>query len=141
MDLLARREHSQAELQRKLLARGYPAADVGPVLVRLAEEQLLSDERFAEAFVHARMARGSGPRKIAAELAGKGVAESLISRYLNERSPVWNELAHEVRVKKFGSTLPEDYPAQARQMRFLQQRGFTGEQIRAALRDGGVDEF
>ncbi len=135
MDLLSRREHSAFELKQKLLRKGYEADVVDPALERLAAENLLSDERFVESFVHARQARGSGPRRVAAELSQKGVSDSLISRYLDERSPVWTDLAGEVRARKFGPVLPEDFREKARQMRFLQQRGFTVEQIQRVLRD------
>lgn len=138
MDLLSRREHSTFELKQKLLRKEYLEDDIDIALQRLAAENLLSDERFVESFVHARQARGSGPRKIAAELSQKGVSDSLISHYLDERSPVWTDLAGEVRARKFGQTLPEDFKEKARQMRFLQQRGFSTEQIQRVLRD---DEF
>jgi regulatory protein len=138
MDLLSRREHSCYELKQKLLHKGHEADEIELALQRLAAENLLSDERFVESFVHSRQARGSGPRKIAAELSQKGVSESLISHYLDERSPVWTDLAGEVRARKFGSALPQAFKEKARQMRFLQQRGFTAEQIQRAMRD---DDF
>ncbi|MDR9435860.1 MAG: regulatory protein RecX [Thiohalophilus sp.] len=135
MDMLSRREHSTCELQQKLVRKGYAEEEVDSALQRLADENLLSDERFVEAFVHSRQTRGSGPRKIVAELSQKGVSEMLISQYLDERSPVWIDLAREVRVRKFGAALPGEYREKARQMRFLQQRGFTTEQIQNVVRD------
>ena len=138
MDLLSRREHSYFELQQKLQRKGHESADIDAALKALVEENLLSDERFVESFVHSRRERGSGPRKIAAELAQKGVSDSLISRYLDERSPLWIERAAEVRARKFGALLPDDFKEKARQMRFLQQRGFTTEQIQSVVRDNDM---
>lgn len=138
MDLLSRREHSRFELQQKLQRKGHDAADIDTALQQLVEDNLLSDERFVESFVHSRRERGSGPRKIAVELMQKGVSDALISRYLDDRSPLWIERAAEVRARKFGEALPEDFKEKARQMRFLQQRGFTTEQIQSVVRDDDI---
>ena len=138
MDSLARREHSSRELERKLRDKGFAADEVAETLSALRSEGLLSDERFTEAFVHSRLTRGSGPRKIAAELQQRGIEESLVSQFLDERDSRWYEKASEARQKRFGPALPDDYKEKARQMRFLQQRGFSSEQVRFALQD---DEY
>lgn len=136
LGLLANREHSTRQLQDKLLARGYETEEIGPVLEALTREGLLSDARFVEAFVHSRRERGSGPLKIRAELRQRGIEdEVLIAAWLEERDTDWLARAEAVREKKFGPALPTDYREKARQMRFLQYRGFTPEQIRRVLRD------
>jgi len=135
MNLLARREHSTQELRDKLLARGFEDDEITPALQTLSREGLLSDERFTESFIHSRMERGSGPVKIRAELRQRGVAEEIITDWLDERDRVWLERAEAVRRKKFGSALPGDYQEKARQARFLQYRGFSAEQTRRVLRD------
>ena len=135
MNLLARREHSAQEMRDKLLVRGFETGEIGPALQALSLEGLLSDERFTEAFVHSRMQRGSGPVKIQAELRQRGVADTLIQRYLDERDAAWLERGNAVRSKKFGNALPADFKERVRQARFLQYRGFTAEQIRRVLRD------
>ena len=135
MNLLARREHSTQELRDKLLARGFEDDVITPALQTLSREGLLSDERFTESFIHSRVDRGSGPLKIRAELRQRGVADELITAWLDERDQVWLERAEAVRCKKFGSTLPVEYKEKARQARFLQYRGFTPEQTRRLLRD------
>ena len=48
----------------------------------------------------------------------------------------WAAIAREVRRKRFGVSPPGDYRERARQARFLQYRGFSAEQIRAALGPG-----
>jgi regulatory protein len=138
MDYLSRREHSTHELTQKLLTREYEPEDVHAALEKLIDEGLLSDERFTEAFVYYRRQRGSGPFKIQAELRQKGVSDAMIAQFLDERDSAWLNVAQEVRVKKFGAALPSDIKEKVKQARFLQQRGFTHEQIRNALRD---DEF
>ena len=133
MDLLARREHSVAELRAKLLARDYDATDVDQAVARLAEEGLISDDRFAEAFVTSRIRKGHGPVKIRMELERRGVAGDLIVIHLERSDFDWTALARSVREKKFGSGGVADYREWARQARFLQQRGFDNEQIRRVL--------
>lgn len=133
MNYLARREHSQQELQRKLLNKGFESSAIMPVLRVLAEQGLLSDERFTEAFINSRLQRGSGPVKIAMELQQRGVSDELVDCYLDERDTQWMQSAIEVRTKRFGPAIPHDFKERARQMRFLQYRGFTLTQIQRAV--------
>lgn len=129
MDYLARREHCAAELRRKLCAKGYEQQIVEQQLLKLTQENLLSDQRFAESYVNYRSKKGFGPLRIKQELKEKGLAEDVIEHIL-EGYEGWQELADEVRVKRFGKSLPKDYKEKARQMRFLQYRGFANEQLR-----------
>ena len=128
--MLVRREHSEKELYRKLTARGFDADVVCSVLVQLKTENLQSDYRFTEAYVHNRIARGYGPLRIRQELHEKGLAENLIEVFLTEQDSDWMQRLDLVRQKKFGKAKPADYKEQARQSRFLQYRGFSTEQIR-----------
>ena len=135
MNWLARREHSRAEIRDKLAKRDYPPAVVAETVAALAADGLVSDERFAESFVAARQRRGQGPVRIRMELSRRGLDGELINLHLEAAGTDWVQLAREVRSKKFGATMPGDYKEKARQMRFLEYRGFTGEQIRSALGD------
>ena len=135
MDYLARREHSEQELARKLNGRGFDPELVEATLADLVAERLLSNSRFVEAFVHARFQRGSGPQKIHAELRARGVDEALIQDGIHAYDTRWLELVREVRDKRFGSDMPADFRERSRQMRFLQQRGFSPEQIASVFRD------
>ncbi len=135
MNLLARREHSRQELERKLISKLAPdAGQLGAVLDRLEQDGLLSDSRYAEAFCNARMRVGKGPVRIRVELRERGVAEDLVESVLRELNVDWVMRAREVLQKRFGSGLSPDQRATAQRMRFLQYRGFTSEQIRAALK-------
>jgi regulatory protein len=129
MDLLARREHSVAELRRKLLNKGYSEQAVDEQLRRLEQENLLSDQRFAEAYVNFRSKKGFGPMRIQQELKQKGIDVALAEQYL-DNNDYWRNIAKEVREKRFGTILPKDYKDIAKQMRFLQYRGFSNEQLR-----------
>ena len=134
MNYLARREHSRRELEQKLLQKEFNAREISAALDQLIEDGLLSDARFAESFVHARQQRGSGPLKIQAELKQRGVDDTIISQYLDAQESCWYEQACRARSKRFGEALPEEYEQRARQARFLQQRGFSHEQINVALK-------
>jgi regulatory protein len=134
LDLLARREHSRRELERKLAARDYEPEQISETLDQLGRENLQSDQRFAESFVQARAAKGQGPVRIRRELGDKGVDDA--DAYLREAGLDWAGLARETRSKRFGRALPDNFKDKARQMRFLQYRGFTQDQIDAALEFG-----
>jgi regulatory protein len=137
MGLLARREHSQAELRLKLKDREYSEPEIAVALEGLLRDGLISDERFAEAFVAARVRRGQGPIRIRVELERRGVSAELIVTYLSVRESEWVDRAEEVRRKKFGVGQPSDFKEKARQARFLQYRGFSGEHIQRVLNDFG----
>ena len=139
LGLLARREHSAQELRSKLLERGYEGTAVEAVLSRLEEEGLLSDGRFVREFVASRVRRGSGPLKIREELRGRGVSAELLAEALKAHQGGWAAGAAEARRKRFGGKLPKDMQERARQARFLQQRGFSMEHIRKALK-GDVED-
>lgn len=131
--LLARREHAKSELKQKLRHRGYDEETAAEVIDELSLKRLVSDERFAESFIRAKAERGQGPVRLRAELRQLQVADELIERYLQAAQVDWRRLAVEVRRRKFKQTLPTAPGERAKQVRFLQYRGFTADQIRAAL--------
>jgi len=133
LGLLARREHARAELARKLAERGFAAAAVAEVTSALAAEGLVSDARFAAAFVRERIERGWGPLRIRRDLEARGAEPDAVERALAEADADWVRRAALARARRFGEAAPGDYPEWARQARFLERRGFTREQIRRAL--------
>lgn len=134
MNLLARREYSRHELWQKLVARFAEHREaIDAVLDRLADDDLQSDERFAESFVRARIQRGQGRLRIVTELRHKGVASHHIDTALAGADVDWFALAADVLERRFGCDTPCDLRERARRMRFLQQRGFGGDEIREAL--------
>jgi len=135
MDLLMRREHAVVELQKKLIGKDYDVDIVIEVVEQLANEGLVSDARFTEAFVRYRTNNGRGPQRIQMELRERGVDEKIQAAYLDARDVRWFDRAAQVRSKRFGDAMPEDFKERARQARFLQYRGFTSEQIREVLDD------
>jgi regulatory protein len=131
--LLSRREHSILELRRKMAGRGYIESDIDPLIERLLDADWINEERFTESFVRLRTRTGKGPYRIKRELAERGIDAELIEVALAPYEESWNSIATEVRGRKFGDELPVEYKEEARQKRFLQYRGFTHEQIRAAF--------
>ncbi len=132
LHLLARRDFSSSELRSKLEKRGFDRTVVAELIEALQRERLVNDSRYVEHFVSYHAARGQGPIRIARELRSLKVDAELIDRFMAEGQD-WAARAREVREKKFGRALPENYAEKAKQARFLQYRGFTGSQIRAAL--------
>ncbi len=135
--LLARREHSRFELARKLEQKGFLPQDIQPVLNELENENLLSDARYAEAFIHSRIEREHGPLKIRAELTQNGIDDSLIEQAFSTFDVNWSALAAKARSKRFDADVPLEYSEKARQARFLSARGFASETIWHLL--GGRD--
>ena len=133
MDFLARREYGLEELTKKLADKGYKRTVVEDELARLGDEGLQSDTRFAEAFVQSRINQGKGPVRIRADLAQRGIRDGVIEGALESATIDWFELAGNERRKKFGTAAPADFKEKARQMRFLQYRGFEQDHIQAAV--------
>ena len=133
MDYLARREHGRAELLAKLEKAGFDPDISENAVAQLVDDGLQSDMRFVEAFVRSRIGQGKGPIRIRAELREHGVTGSLIDGGLENAAQDWYALALDVRLKKFGTGKPRDFKEKARQMRFLQSRGFDTDQIQAAV--------
>ncbi|HEX20698.1 MAG TPA: regulatory protein RecX [Acidiferrobacteraceae bacterium] len=133
MNMLARREHSAYELQQKLSRKGCRNDLALSVVLQLQTDGLQSDSSFTRAYRRYRSNRGFGPVRIQLELERKGVASEIIRQWLDFNALEWYEAVKRVRIKKYGSELPNDYPERARQARFLHYRGFTHEQIDHAM--------
>ena len=141
---MARREYSRAELRGKLLPHVQADQDfeqafdssghvnLDALLDDLVARGWLSDERAATQLVHAKRSR-FGTQRITHELRQKGIAEELISAALPELKASEFEAAREVWKKKFG-VAPQDEKEKAKQVRFLQSRGFALDVVFKVLR-------
>ncbi len=142
LQYLARREYSRAELHGKL--QPYAEADkdysqlhpdsLNALLDDLTERGWLSDARAATQLLHAKRSR-FGMQRITHELRQKGIAEELISAALPALKESELDAAREVWQRKFG-TLPQDDREKAKQIRFMQSRGFGFDVIFQVLRGG-----
>ena len=125
--LLARREHSRAELRRKLGPHAEEGADLEALLDDFTKRGWLSEERFVEQTVRAK-ARKFGPLKIAHHLREKGIDETGIEQGLAQAKADEAEALESVWRLRFGRP-PADATEKARQIRFLQGRGFALEAV------------
>ena len=137
LDLLARREHSCAELLAKLVRSGHDRAEAERAVGGLAERGLVSDARFAEALVRSRIGRGAGPLRIRRDLEARGVGSSIVGGVLDPDDEEWETRARGVREKRFGAAAPAGRGEAARQARFLLARGFTHRQVRRVIEEAG----
>ncbi len=133
MDFLARREYGQVELIKKLSDKGYLRRVAEQAVTTLTDEGLQSDDRFAEAFVQSRINQGKGPVRIRLDLGQRGISDAVVEMAIEQCAADWHGLARDVRVRKFGGGEPADFKAKARQMRFLQYRGFEQDHIQSAF--------
>ena len=129
VNLLARREHSQEELRKKLRKAEFEIDEINVAIQKLAKIDLQSDLRFAENYLHYRSQRGFGSQKIKFELNERGVDKQTINAVFEQEDIDWFFLAVLARNKRFGQKAPDDLKNRAKQQRFLQYRGFTHEQI------------
>jgi len=130
--LLARRDFASGELAARLRQDGYPAEGVAAVIADLTAGRILDDTRFATQYVAYHAQRGQGPRRIAMDLSARGVAPAQIEAAMAAGTD-WAALAREVRIRRFGLSLPQTWAEKAKQGRFLQYRGFSSDHIRSAL--------
>ncbi|HEX4780150.1 MAG TPA: recombination regulator RecX [Usitatibacter sp.] len=133
MRFLARREHSRLELARKLSRIATEEDNIDVVLEELAQKGWLSDARYAEQSVRAK-ARRCGPLKVAHELRCKGIADETIEAAFRAAGVDGAADMRRVWSKRF-SEKPANERERARQVRFLQGRGFPLDPILKFLRE------
>jgi regulatory protein len=126
---LVRREHSRAELARKLAPHAESPQALEALLQELVAKKQLSDERYAETRVH-QLSRKYGAAKIRQDLKAHGVADAVADRISSEGDLQKARAILARKYREVAATREE----QARRARFLQARGFSYETIRAALR-------
>ena len=128
LDIISRREHSQKELSDKLITKFNIPELVDSVIHGLLEKNLLNDYRYSESYVVARKRKGFGPKKIGYELVSRGVNENIASEVIYAEGG-WNEAALKAFNKKFKAGIGEDFKERNKQKAFLQNRGFSFQEI------------
>lgn len=125
---LSMREHSVSELETKLQQK-FEAHDlVAEVIGWLLDLDYLNDQRYSAMYARSSVVKGRGPVRIQQELRHKGVANQLISAALQQAEVDWLSEAEVVLSRKFRSA-PVDAKEKAKQIRYLQARGFTPDHI------------
>jgi regulatory protein len=134
--LLARREHSRKELERKLAEHETEPGQLRQALDELQARGFIDEGRVVESVLHRRAPR-LGAQRIRQELQAKGLDAERVAAALASLKATEVERARAVWRAKFG-TLPQDAAERGRQARFLAARGFGGEVVRRVL--GGLDD-
>jgi len=133
--LLSRREHSRAELSRKLSLHAQSPEELNTLLDALAKEGWQSDQRFVQGFVH-RKASQQGLAKITQELTQQGIEAAQVAQVRLELKDSELERAQSVWQKKFSTSgAPTNAAEYGRQGRFLASRGFSHDVIHRVLKD------
>lgn len=137
--LLARREHSQRELQTKLVQAGYSRDEAAAAIARLAAEHYQDDTRFAESLLRSRVAQGYGPQRLRAELKTHGFADAQVTQMLAVAQVDWVASAAGQLRRHYGSVGTADRAQRVRRAQFLLRRGFAAATVRSVTQ-ADVDE-
>ncbi|MDO9438959.1 recombination regulator RecX [Hydrogenophaga sp.] len=130
--LLSGREHSRAELQRKLSAHETELGELAKALDELEAKGFINEQRVIESVVHRRSAR-LGAARVRQELQAKGLDPQAVADAVAGLQGSEEARAREVWRKKFGEP-PADAAAHGKQMRFLLTRGFGSDVVRRVVR-------
>ena len=137
--VLSLRDHSEAELRRKLREKGYEEEGIELSVARLKELGYLDDARFARLFASSaiRNGRGYGAR-LKLELARRGVAAGIVTEVLAEITGEFSEseLLAQVIARRFAGFDPESATDKEKRkgVGYLQRKGFSLSAIFAQLK-------
>ncbi|MDP1893476.1 MAG: recombination regulator RecX [Hydrogenophaga sp.] len=134
--LLSGREHSRAELERKLRPHETEPGELARALDDLEAKGFINEQRVLESVVHRRAAK-MGAARVRQELQAKGLSPDAVAQAVADLQGSEVERAREVWRKKFGEP-PADAAERGKQMRFLASRGFGGDAIRRVV--SGCDD-
>jgi regulatory protein len=137
--LLARREHTRAELARKLAPDAESSVALDALLAALKQGKQLSDERYAEGRAN-QLSRKFGAARVRRELVAKGVEREAAARFAADVEKTDLQRARSILERKYRTpaTAPKE---RARRARFLQSRGFSADVIRRSLAPAATEEF
>ena len=136
LKLLAAREHSRSELEKKLASHEEVPGELAQALDELQAKGFISEQRVVESVLHRRAAR-LGTGRVKQELQAKGISAEVMAEAVETLRHTEVERAREVWRKKFGEPAA-DAAGRAKQMRFLAARGFGAEAIRRVV--SGADD-
>ncbi len=142
--MLAGREHSRAELERKLRRHEVEPGQLRLVLDELQAKGFIDAQRVVDSVVHQRAGK-LGVARIRQELQHKGIAGDEAAAALAALQASEVERARLIWRNRFGrhdgdgvAAVPADGVQRARQVRFLASRGFSGETIRKVVTGAGA---
>lgn len=130
--VLTRKEYSKKDLIEKLCLYAEDREEVLTLVDELSRENYQSDQRVAEMTVRSQIRKGKGPNRIKLALNAKSIDKALAKNDMDEID--WYEQAYALKVKKYGTEVATDAKMKAKQIRFLQYRGFEMDAIMKAIR-------
>ncbi len=130
---LEKREHTRLTLRKKLMQKGFLHQSIDAVLDNLSQQKFLDETRFCEMLIQKRIRQGYGPLRIIAECHQYGITDTVILNQLPQDETFWLLIIQKILTKKFkpNHLLKE----QLRQIRYLQNRGFRLDQIKASQKN------
>ena len=132
--LLTVRDRSEQEIRSRLTARGTSGSVIDATLRRLRQLRYIDDRRFAHVAAESALRRGHGSQRVRAELAAKGVGESLIEEVVQQAFSDETELARQQLARRYRGAL--QHPAeQLKAARYLLRHGFPEAVVRSVLGD------
>lgn len=137
--LLGRKAYGRAELGKKLSVYAENQEDVDKVLDEMEEYKYIDDNQYATMVLNNEINKGRGKAKILQTFKNKGLDTSIVEERLSEVN--WFKEALELKVKKFGSKVETDQKLKAKQIRFLQYRGFGFDVIMKVINHKPSDEI
>lgn len=135
--LLSQREHSRAELERKLAAHEEVPGELAKALDELQARDFINDGRAVDSLIHRRAGK-LGAARVKQELSAKGLSGEAVANAMAELKETEFSRAQEVWRKKFGSP-SQDPKIRAKHMRFLITRGFNAEVVRRVVQGEAQD--
>ena len=137
--MLTRREYSKTDLIEKLALYAPDRDEVVTLVEELARENYQSDQRVADMMLASQKRKGKGPNRIKMALKSKNLDSALIQDELKETD--WLEQAYQLKVRKYGVEVAQDIKLKAKQIRFLQYRGFEMDVIMKTIKRKQNEDF
>ena len=138
LDLLARRDYAYQELLQRLLQYGYDYEEIQIVLNDLRNKSFINDERYAENLINSKSKR-YGSLKIRHLLQQKIADNDLVNESLRNNPTDELATASTLLNRKYRHA-PQNYPEQAKYLRFLLSRGFSSSIALKAIKIAFSDE-
>jgi regulatory protein len=138
LQLLAQREHSRLELQRKLAAHVQEGDDLDAILDALEKRGFIDEGRVVESVLHSKAGR-YGSARLVQELRGKGLDEETVRAAGEQLRATELQRAHALWRQRFGAP-PATPQEHLRQMRFLASRGFSADIASKVVKGRGFEE-
>ena len=137
LELLSRRPHSRKELKDKLLRRGVSEDDAEDCVAWLTDRGFLDDGEYAGAVARHYTAKGYGAGRVRSELQRRGIDRELTADTLSDLPDNSGKIDAFLARRL---TDPRDRDAVRKVSAALFRRGFSWEEIRAALRRFDIEE-